>query len=463
MEPEPLDSSGRCSPLIFWVDQHRHIRRANPTALSRLGLTANTVANQPMVALLAPGSQARLEEASEGQQLMELCRADGRRLWVTYSVQEAAGDELSAHIATPIGPEALDALLEERIMAERRAAHHELLGHVSHNVNNLLTTILAPAQLLLESTHDPDAREDILDILQATQRARSLLREMYRAVRFETETLESLELSPLLTNIATHPSADGLQITLALSPIPIPMVLGVSDGLRTILGSLISNAEDAGATELSLSTHQEGDQVLLHITDNGSGIEAQRLSRLFEPFATDKARVGAGLSLATSRTRLQGWGSTISVRSTPGAGCTFTISLQAAPRPAKTEPLLRGKVLLVEDEPIIARTLQRIFSAHEVDSALTANAALKMFAPGTYDAILIDLGLPEMPGNKLAERLRAQDPDISMLMLTGWLIDRADPRMRLFDGRIQKPFSDLAQVRQQLDEAIQRTRNQREK
>ena len=76
--------------------------------------------------------------------------------------------------------------------------------------------------------------------------------------------------------------------------------------------------------------------------------------------------------------------------------------------------------------------------------------------------MLIDLGLPEMPGDELAKVLHRRDPAVSMLMLTGWMINDDDPRMRLFDERIQKPIDDLARVRAKLNEAIQRTRQQRQ-
>ena len=115
-----------------------------------------------------------------------------------------------------------------------------------------------------------------------------------------------------------------------------------------------------------------------------------------------------------------------------------------------------------EDERIIARTLRRIFSAHHIDTALNASAALQMFLPGEYDAVLIDLGLPEMPGDELAKVLHNRDPAVSMLMLTGWMLNDDDPRMKLFDDRIQKPIESLTRVRAKLNEAIERTRGRRE-
>ena len=86
---------------------------------------------------------------------------------------------------------------------------------------------------------------------------------------------------------------DELNIQLSLAP--LPAVLGVGEGLRTIMHALLKNAIDADATQVTISATQEGDRVLLSLHDNGSGIDAAVLPRLFEPFATAKSRVGAGL------------------------------------------------------------------------------------------------------------------------------------------------------------------------
>ena len=458
METASLNHQTVRSPLIFWVDGDLYVCRANATALTVMGLSAEAIVGQPMEALCVAGSRERLKRAQEGQRLlMELRRANGRRLLVAYSVHRKDG--LSVHTATPIGDASLDELIEERIQEERRAAHCELLGHISHNVNNLLTTILSPAQLLLENTQDPDAREDIVDILQATQRARTLLREMYRAVRFEAESMESMRLEPLLADIVGRPLIDALDIQLTLQF--LPTALGVSDGLRTILHTLLSNAAEAGATRIHVRASHHDDRILIEVEDNGSGIKPRLLSRIFEPFATDNPRVGAGLSLATTRTRLLGWGGNISVQSTVDTGSTFTISLQTAPPPVQSSPTIRGRVLLVEDERIIARAIRRILSSHDVDIALTARSALQMFSTGTYDTALINLGLPEMSGDELAKELHARDPAVSLLMLTGWMLGQDDPRMNIFEGRIQKPIDDLPRVRLKLQDAIQRTRDRR--
>ena len=159
-----------------------------------------------------------------------------------------------------------------------------------------------------------------------------------------------------------------------------------------------------------------------------------------------------------------GWGGGISAKSTP-AGATFTLTFKTAPVhrpvPVRDQHKTMGRVLLVEDEPLIASTLKRVFNRHHVDIASTANRAFQMFSPGEYDVILISLALPEMPGNKLAAYLHDQDTEVSMLMLTGWIISNDDPRMLLFEDRIQKPIGNLIRVRQKLDGAIQRTRERR--
>ncbi|MDG1483658.1 MAG: ATP-binding protein [Myxococcota bacterium] len=465
MKPALLASPGHKNSLIFWVDEQMHVQHANDTALSMLGMESADVIGKPMATLLVAGSRKRLEQAREGQRLlMELCRADGQRLWVAYSVQPGSRElnTLSTHTATPLESPDLGELLNERIQAERRNIHDELFGSISHNVNNLLTTILSPAQLLLKNTHDPQVREEVSEILQATQRARTLLRDMYRSVRCKPEPLEPLSLASLLSDVTVNPMVRGVQVQLTL-PL-LPPVLGVSEGLKTILFALLSNAAEAGAKTVNITAHHKNDRVELLVADDGSGIDAALLARLFEPFSTTKSRVGAGLSLATSRSRLMGWGGGLSASSTP-AGATFTLNLQTAPAslsiPVRAQNKPQRRVLLVEDEPIVASTLKRVFSLCSVDIASTVNQAFQLFSPGKYDVILISLALSEMPGNKLATYLRDQDSKVSMLMLTGWRISIDDPRMRPFEDRIQKPIGNLVRVRQKLSEAIQRTRERR--
>ena len=442
-----------------------NVDHVNDTALSMLGMTNDDVVGKPMSELLVAGSQRRLEQARAGRrQLMKLRCADGQRLWVTYAIQTDSRGRgaLSTHTATPLDSPELGELLDERLQDERQVIHDELFSSISHNINNLLTPILSPAQLLLKNTHDPQVREDALDILQATQRARSLLRDMYRSVRYRSEPLEPLSLASLIADVTANPTVSGLKVQLTLQS--LPPVLGVSEGLKTILFALLSNAVEAGAKTVHITAHHEDNHVKLSVADDGSGIDTAQLPRLFEPFSTTKPRVGAGLSLATSRSRLLGWGGDLSANSTT-AGATFTLDIPTAPVspsvPEPTQSTSLRRVLLVEDEPIVATTLKRVFSLYHVDIASTVSQAFKLFSPGKYDVILISLALPEMPGNTVATSLPEQDAAVSMLMLTGWRLGVDDPRMRLFEDRIQKPIGNLVRVQQKLVEAVQRTRERR--
>jgi CheY-like chemotaxis protein len=108
----------------------------------------------------------------------------------------------------------------------------------------------------------------------------------------------------------------------------------------------------------------------------------------------------------------------------------------------------RGRLLIVEDDPVVGAVLTLLVSTvHEVDSFSNGQEALERFVPGQYDAALIDLGMPEMPGDHLAQELRRLDPLVSTVMVTGWDLDTADPRLQAFDFRVQKPIASVEMQR----------------
>ena len=119
---------------------------------------------------------------------------------------------------------------------------------------------------------------------------------------------------------------------------------------------------------------------------------------------------------------------------------------KSATTTAETEPAAppqgkRGRVLIAEDNDAVRAVLSRVLhETHTVDIFSSGAEALEHFAPDRYDAALIDLGLPEIPGDQVAEQLKGKDPLLSLVLITGWLIPEDDPRRSAFDFLLQKPF-----------------------
>jgi len=162
---------------------------------------------------------------------------------------------------------------------------------------------------------------------------------------------------------------------------------------------------------------------VVEISDTGSGMTPEVMRRIFDPFFTTKeVGVGTGLGLPISRNIVQKYGGQITVRSEPGAGTTFRISFpppgeaQAAAEEtaAPAVPALGGvRLLVVDDEPDVARAVQRALSREaRVFTAGGGREALERLARGeAYDALLCDLMMPGMSGPEFHEALAAVRPD----------------------------------------------------
>jgi CheY-like chemotaxis protein len=194
----------------------------------------------------------------------------------------------------------------------------------------------------------------------------------------------------------------------------------------------------------------------VEITDTGGGIAPEVLPRIFDPFFTTKpVGVGTGLGLSICHGIVSGLGGEIQVDSVPRRGSTFRVLLPAAspaqraasPAPSPgAAPERRGRILVVDDEPLVGRAVTRILSQHEVVHRTSARAALADVAEGAerFDLVLCDLMMPEMTGMDLHARLRALAPALAdrTIFLTGGAFTGGAREFldRVPNARIEKPF-----------------------
>jgi CheY-like chemotaxis protein len=219
---------------------------------------------------------------------------------------------------------------------------------------------------------------------------------------------------------------------------------------------------------ITTSTDPSGG-VVVEISDTGAGIPPDVLPRLFTPFFTTKpVGVGTGLGLFICRSIVTGFGGSIGVASEPGKGTTLRISLvpsrvqvlESAPPPVlDVVARRRGRILVVDDEPMIAKSLQRFLSVeHDVLGLGSAGEALAQIRAGErFDVILCDLMMPQMTGMDLHAELSrvAREQAARMIFVTGGAFT---PRARAFldetpNQRIEKPF-DVRQLRALINDCI---------
>jgi signal transduction histidine kinase len=169
------------------------------------------------------------------------------------------------------------------------------------------------------------------------------------------------------------------------------------------------------------------------VADTGSGIPPEIRSRIFEPFFTTKPPgQGTGLGLSLCDRIIEGHEGTIRVESVPGKGTTFRVELSVEESPelrqetrgAREPPPPGGKtILIVDDEPAIARMLAQILAAegHQVETAATGALALSKLRERAYDLILSDIKMPELDGPGLYRELVRDYPELSrrVIFITG--------------------------------------------
>ncbi|MFH1569205.1 MAG: PhnD/SsuA/transferrin family substrate-binding protein [Gemmatimonadota bacterium] len=370
----------------------------------------------------------------------------------------------------------------ERVRTEERIIHLERLGAlgemaagVSHNLNNILTGIMGPAELLLRESQEPVAVRWARDIHSASQRAADLVHRLHLSTRgVHDDSLVAVDLNDGVREAVSaarprwkdEPESRGvpLSVTLQLAPEGL-QVRATRSGLYDLVLNLLLNALEAvrqgGSVTVSTVARPDG-TVVLQVIDTGVGMDEQTRRRVFEPFFTTRKDVGSGLGLTTCYATVTRWGGTIEVASEVGSGSTFTVRLPAAsrgdPQPGgDSAPIAsrRGSVLIVDDETATRCLLSQVLAdAHDVQVAVDGAEALAKVTASRFDVALVDLGMPAMPGDQLMRVLRQRDPRLVAILVTGWELDPGDPRREPFDYVLQKPFRDLARVRQLVAQAV---------
>lgn len=361
----------------------------------------------------------------------------------------------------------------ELLRMEHLRAVGELSSGVSHNLNNILTGVLGPAEMMHRRTSDPDDLKDLGHIINSGERARDLAHRLYLSVRgIQEDALEAVDVNQVVREAvqATRPrwkdetEARNLWIDVVSDLGDVPGIKGTPSQAHDILINLIFNAVDAmpGGGRITIETSVVEEHVRLRFSDTGEGMDAETLHHIFDPFYTTKLERGTGLGLSTVQNTIIQWEGKIDVKSTPGQGTTFTLLLPMWDQDIVTTTEGRGahinrtgRLLIVDDDEGVRDVLFRLLSPnHEVEMYSGARAALVDIAPGKYDAALLDLGMEELAGDELAIQLLGVDPSIATVLITGWELRESDPRRTPFDFFLKKPLGDLGEIEDLVARAI---------
>lgn len=361
----------------------------------------------------------------------------------------------------------------KRALAEQASeAKSRFLATLGHEVRTPMTGVLGMTELLQSTRLDPRQRRHVDAIRRAGEHLLRLVNDALDLARIEAGKLQltnaDFALRPLLDDIAglMAPVAErkGLVYVEQLGKESPAILHGDRTRIQQILLNLIGNAVKFTAIgHVAVETSGLQPQgVRFTVSDTGPGLSDEQRQRLFRRFeqaegARTAARYGgSGLGLAISQELAAAMGGRIAVESEVGKGTRFIVDLPlpgggdpaaashaVAPGAVRSDSPLR--LLLVEDDPIVAETLAGLLRAqgHAVVHVAHGLGALAEIATGQFDAALLDLDLPGMDGLALARMLRAQGFRAPLLAVTA----RSDPNAEAqahaagFDAFLRKPVS----------------------
>ena len=367
--------------------------------------------------------------------------------------------------------------------AERMEAIGTLAGGIAHDFNNLLMGVQGNVSLMLlnmDSTHPYYERlKSIEKQVQSGAKLTSHLLGYARKGRYE---VKPIDLNQLVDETSETFSRTKKEITIRRELAEDLFAIEADQGqIEQVLLNLYVNAADAmrGGGDLILktmnTTHDDmkgklydpkpGNYVLLTVTDTGIGMDRDIMERIFDPFFTTKEMGrGTGLGLASAYGIIKGHGGYIEVDSKKGQGTTFSIYLPASEKrvqeTVKTAERLvegTGTVLLVDDEEVILEVSQDLLEAmgYRVLISRDGKEAVEVYKKhqDDIDIVVLDMVMPNMGGGEAYDRMKEINPDIKVLLSSGFSIDGEATEIleRGCDGFIQKPFK-----MRQLSQAIRR-------
>jgi PAS domain S-box-containing protein len=404
-------------------------------------------------------------------------RKDGSRFWAHVVIDPIRNDDgevigfakITRDITEKMETQrALDLAREALFQSQKLDAIGQLTGGIAHDFNNLLMAVLGSLELVRKRLpHDPRITPLIDNAIQGADRGAVLTQRMLAFARKQELAKAAVDLPALvrgMTGLLQRSLGPSIQIETRF-PLSLPALYTDPAQLETALLNLTVNARDAmpdGGTisieaksevigEGSGSPLSPGAYVRLSVADTGQGMDAETLARAAEPFYTTKGiGKGTGLGLSMVHGLAEQSGGRLNIRSRPCEGTIVELWLpqaladqpQLLPVAAEAE-LENGPPLVVlavdDDSLVLINTVAMLEDlGHRVFPAVSAKDALATLRRERVDLVITDYAMPQMTGLQLAEAIKADHPDLPVILATGYAELSPGTESRL--PRLSKPF-----------------------
>ena len=366
----------------------------------------------------------------------------------------------------------------EREVADQRLRHQKLeslgllAGGIAHDFNNILTSILANISVAsIEGARGRAVGDLLEEAEQACLRAQGLTTQLLTFARGGAPVKTTLVVAKPVRE-AAELTLRGSQCHLVLKVGPDVAAVSADEGqLVQAITNLVLNAKQAMPSGGQVSIHIDnatvstdelspapGSYVRIAVRDQGSGIAAEHLPRIFDPYFTTKPS-GSGIGLTSVHSIVKQHGGYVGVTSTPGSGTEFSVylpALESKPSPGEDAPARevggrRQRVLVIDDDADVRRVMNRALSmlghdcvivGHSSSAFEAVDAALRDRTP--FDAIFVDLTMPgDLSGTEVIARLVERKTGARLIVMSGYSTElvMANYREHGLSARLQKPFT----------------------
>jgi signal transduction histidine kinase len=341
------------------------------------------------------------------------------------------------------------------LQTEKLAALGQMVRGMAHELSNPLTSILGYAQSLFLRSQAEGQSDEIRQIFEEAERASAIVRQLLMNARESRPERRRVSLNQLVLRTVDQQkislAAEKVNVELDLDE-ALPFLIGDTGQMQQVLMNLVGNARQAigqrgrgGTIWLRTKCIDSGRRAQLEVRDDGPGVPPGIVARIFDPFFTTKpAGIGTGLGLAIVLGVVRELGGQVRVASPPGGGAIFSVEFPAAPAQPTHTPVVPakgpgesnrdavpgwqlrayeqrsissgdaalpcwrgGRVLVVEDEPTVARLISDVLEdeGFHVDALLDGHEALERAARESYDLVICDMKMPGLDGQRFYETL----------------------------------------------------------
>ena len=432
-------------------------------------------------------------EAGEPQRALETARREGRFENKAWRVRKD-GTRFFAHVVVDpiwgdtgallgfakitrditeatLAQQDLERTREALFQAQKMQAIGQLSGGIAHDFNNLLTVILGNLEIVRKRIGDDPKLTRLVDnARQGALRGVSLTQRMLAFARRQELKFESVEIPALIEGISgLLRSSLGPSVVLETHfSTELEPVMADINQLELAVLNLVTNARDAmpdgGEIAIAAKTAKPGDQaalslkegayVCLTVTDTGEGMNEETLASAMDPFFTTKGvGKGTGLGLSMVHGFIEQLGGRFVLKSRQGIGTTAELWIPVATAASDIRPVIEDEqtasvaqlcVLVVDDDSLVLTSTGLLLEdlGHRVIAAMSGAKALELLESEQHiDLVITDMAMPHMNGAQLAQIIRLKQPDLPIILATGYA-ERLEGFATILP-RLSKPYTQL--------------------